>query len=401
MLRSEVTQIPFFDLRRQFAGLRSEVLAEIAAVCDEQHFILGARVEAFEAQAATVAGVSHAVGVSSGTDAELLILMSLGIGPGDAVITTPFTFFATAGCIARVGARPIFVDVDPVTLNLSVEGVADFLTCECVPTSHGLVTQRGLRVRAIIPVHLFGLCAALDPLRQLCDRYGLALVEDAAQAFGALYPSARGPRAAGSVGDAGFFSFYPTKNLGGFGDAGLAVTSDEGLARALRTCRNHGMDPRYIHRVIGGNFRMDAIQAAVLSRKLGEVERWSRRRWEIARHYRDVLAAVEGDFLRLPSEPYDDILGSRGHTYHQYVVRSPHRDALRVFLAERGVATEIYYPVALHQQPCFAYLGYRTGELPVAEQATREALALPIFPELTDEEVECVAQTVRGFFSKY
>lgn len=398
-LDSEVTQIPFFDLRRQFARLRSDLLADLAAVCDEQSFVLGPWVQAFEDQVKTVTGTLHAFGVSSGTDAELLILMSLGVGPGEAVITAPFSFFSTAGCIARVGAQPIFVDVDPHTLNLSADALENFLTCRCILTSRGLMTDAGRRVRAVIPVHLFGLCADLDRLRNLCDRYGIALIEDAAQAIGAVYPGRSGRRLAGSVGDAGFFSFYPTKNLGGFGDAGLAVTSNDELADKLRIGRNHGMEPRYYHHTIGGNFRMDALQAAVLSRKLRDLERWSTRRWQIAQRYREVLAPVEGRFLQLPAEPYRDTLGACGHIYHQFVIRSPKRDALRAFLTQRGIGTEVYYPVALHQQPCFAGLGYPSGALPVAEQAAGEVLALPIFPELTEEEVECVAQTVRSFFS--
>ncbi|MBV9998179.1 MAG: DegT/DnrJ/EryC1/StrS family aminotransferase [Verrucomicrobia bacterium] len=398
-LDSDVTQIPFFDLRRQFARLRSDLMAELAAVCDEQSFVLGPWVQAFENQVKAVTGTLHAFGVSSGTDAELLILMSLGLGPGEAVITTPLSFFSTAGCIARVGARPIFVDIDPQTLNLSADALEDFLTCRCILTSRGLMTDGGMRVRAVIPVHLFGLCADLDRLRNLCDRYGIALVEDAAQAIGAVYPGRSGRRLAGSVGDAGFFSFYPTKNLGAFGDAGLAVTSDDEMADKLRIGRNHGMDPRYYHHTIGGNFRMDALQAAVLSRKLRDLERWSTRRWQIAQRYREVLAPIEGRFLQLPAEPYRGILGACGHIYHQFVVRSPKRDALRAFLTERGIGTEVYYPVALHRQPCFASLGYQSGDLPVAEQAAGEVLALPIFPELTEEEVECVAQTVCSFFS--
>jgi dTDP-4-amino-4,6-dideoxygalactose transaminase len=399
ILDSEVRHIPFFDLRRQFARLRSDLLAELTAVCDEQTFVLGPWVQAFENKVKAVTGTSHAFGVSSGTDAELLILMSLGVGPGEAVITTPFSFFSTAGCIARVGARPIFVDINPQTLNLSADALENFLACRCILTSRGLMTDAGMRVRAVIPVHLFGLCGDLDPLRDLCDRYGIALIEDAAQAIGAVYPARSGPRPAGSVGDAGFFSFYPTKNLGGFGDAGLAVTSNDELAHKLRIGRNHGMEPRYYHPMIGGNFRMDALQAAVLSRKLRDLEGWSMRRWQIAQRYRDILAPVQGRFLQLPAEPYRGTLGACGHTYHQFVVRSPKRDALRAFLTGRGIGTEIYYPVALHQQPCFTNLGYQCGDLPVAEQASREVLALPIFPELMEEEVECVAQTVRSFFS--
>ncbi|HEY0792345.1 MAG TPA: DegT/DnrJ/EryC1/StrS family aminotransferase [Chthoniobacterales bacterium] len=392
-----MTPIPFFDLRRQFLDLRRDLLAEVTAVCDEQNFILGPRVRAFEEQVEQLTGATHAVGTSSGTDAELLILMSLGVGPGDAVVTTPFTFFATAACIARLGARPIFVDVDPGTLNLSVPALESFLEHHCRPAEHGLMTEGGLQVRAVIPVHVFGLCADLDGLQRACAPRGLTLIEDAAQAIGAVYPSGTGPCTAGSVGKAGFLSFYPTKNLGAFGDAGMALTSDPDLAERLRINRNHGMEPRYCHQTLGGNFRMDALQAAVLNRKLHELPRWSERRWRIAQRYHEVFEGLEA-LVQLPVEPYRETLGWQGHTYHQFVLRTACRDALRGFLTERGIGTEIYYPVPLHQQPCFAGISDSFGELPAAEQAAREALALPIFPELSDDEVDRIAYTVRRFF---
>jgi dTDP-4-amino-4,6-dideoxygalactose transaminase len=393
-----VTPIPFFDLRRQFADLRHDLLAEVSAVCDEQSFILGPRVRAFEERMEVLTGASHAIGTSSGTDAELLILMTLGVGPGDAVVTTPFTFFATASCIARLGARPIFVDVDPGTLNLSVQALEAFLECHCRAAEHGLMTEGGLQVKAVIPVHLFGLCADLDGLQRICAARGVALIEDAAQAIGSVYPSATGRYAAGALGKAGFLSFYPTKNLGGFGDAGLALTSDPALAEKLRINRNHGMEPRYRHQSVGGNFRMDALQAAVLSRKLRELGRWSERRWRIAQRYHEVLNGFQA-LVQLPVEPYRETLGWQGHTYHQFVLRTTHRDALRAFLTERGIGTEIYYPMALHQQPCFSCLDGPSSKLPVAERAAQEVLALPIFPELTDDEVDYVAYTVRSFFA--
>ena len=395
-----MTPIPFFDLRRQFIDLRGDLLAEITAVCDEQNFILGPRVRAFEEQVELLTGAAHAIGTSSGTDAELLILMSLGVGPGDAVVTTPFTFFATASSIARLGARPVFVDVDPATMNLSVQALEVFLEDCCRHTELGMMTDEGLQVRAVIPVHLFGLCADMDGLGRACAPRGVALIEDAAQAIGAVYPSAAGRFTAGSLGKAGFLSFYPTKNLGAFGDAGLALTSDPNLAARLRMNRNHGMEPRYYHETLGGNFRMDTLQAAVLSRKLRELARWSERRWRIAQRYHEVLNGFE-TLVRLPFEPYRETLGWQGHTYHQFVLRTPYRDALRAFLTERGIGTEIYYPMGLHQQPCFLGLGGPINELPVAEQAAREALALPIFPELTDDEVDRVAYTVQSFLASF
>ncbi len=398
-LFSFVTPIPFFDLGRQYRGLRADLLDGLEAVCERQLFVLGPHVEAFEADIQERFGVAHAFGTSSGTDAELLILLSLGVGPGDAVVTTPYTFFATAGSIARLGARPVFVDVDPATLNLSPPALEEFFSCRCAPTADGLVTDRGLRVRAVIPVHLFGLCADLDPIQASCDRHGVALVEDAAQALGSAYPSARGVRLAGSVGRAGFYSFYPTKNLGAFGDAGMAVTSDEALAERLRVFRNHGMEPRYVHHVLGGNFRMDALQAEVLGRKLPHLAGWCERRWAIAQRYREILQPLEGDGLTLPAEPYRGSVGSAGHTYHQYVLRTSRRDPLRAYLREQGIGTEVYYPRALHQQPCFASLGYLLGEFPVAERAAAECLALPIYPELSDAEVDRVGESVRAFFT--
>jgi len=323
--------------------------------------------------------------------------MALGIGPGDAVITTPFTFFATASTIVRVGAKPLFVDIDPETFGLSVPKLEEFLKTECVANESGVRTRDGLNVRAVIPVHLFGLCSDLAELGRLCDEWKLTLVEDAAQALGALFPNGDRHVAAGSVGAAGFFSFYPTKNLGAFGDAGLVVTSDSDLAKKMQIMRNHGMDPKYYHEVIGGNFRMDALQAAVLSRKFGYLENWSKRRWSIAQRYQGGLAGLR---IGLPVEPYHESCGWRGHIYHQFVIRAPQRDQLRAVLNEQGVGTEIYYPLPLHQQRCFQNLGYRTGDFPVAEQTAKECLALPIFPELTDDEQALVILRIREFFAR-
>jgi dTDP-4-amino-4,6-dideoxygalactose transaminase len=388
-----VTKVPFFDLHRQFRGLQSEIIDDLAEVCESQSFILGPKVVEFESRIAALAETNFSVATSSGTDAELLILMALSIGSGDGVITTPFTFFATAGTVVRVGAKPIFVDIDPATFNLSVPKLEEFLEKNCVTTDSGTVTRDGVKIRAVVPVHLFGLCCDLPELRRVCDRWQLILIEDAAQALGASYPEGATLKKAGSVGVAGFFSFYPTKNLGAFGDAGMVVTDDTGLAAKMRALRNHGMEPRYYHHFVGGAFRMDAIQAAVLLRKLAYLEKWSRRRWELAQRYRMELSGLE---IVLPTEPY--ACGWEGHIYHQFVIRTPERNRLRAFLAEQGIGTEIYYPLALHQQPCFESLGYKTGDLPVAEQAASECLALPVFPELTDEEQALVILRIGEFF---
>jgi dTDP-4-amino-4,6-dideoxygalactose transaminase len=389
-----VTKVPFFELRRQFRLLRDEILAELTEVCDTQSFILGPKVEALERSLTTVTGASSAVGTSSGTDAQLLILMAMGVGPGDAVVTTPFTFFATAGCIARLQATPVFVDIDPETFNLDPDELAAFFEKNAVWRGEELYTSEGQRIRAVIPVHLYGLCCDMDRLAEVCRHYRVPIVEDAAQAIGAQYPSKNGINYAGSFGLASFFSFYPTKNLGAFGDAGLAATSDESLAKKLRIYRNHGMDPRYYHQHVGGNFRMDAFQAAVLLKKLPYLEGWSKRRWAIAQLYKKLLP----DQVRTPVEPYSTLLGERGHIYHQFVVRVPDRNRLKEFLAEKGIGTEIYYPVALHRQDCFAGLGYRQGDFPNAEKAVEECLALPIFPELSDDEADFVAGAIREFY---
>ena len=392
-----MTKVPFFDLHRQFEALRTEILDDVAQVCESQTFILGPKVAELEERIAAFSGAKFGIGTSSGTDAQLLILMALGIGPGDAVITTPFTFFATASTVVRVGAKPLFVDIDPATLNFSVAKLEEFLTTECVADESGVRTRDGLNVRAVIPVHLFGLCSDLAGFRRLCDQWKLILIEDAAQALGALFPDGDRQIKAGSVGAAGFFSFYPTKNLGAFGDAGMVVTNDLDLAKKLQVMRNHGMDPKYYHEVVGGNFRMDALQAAVLLRKFGYLESWSKRRSSIAQRYH---SGLKGLGIGLPVEPYHESCGWQGHIYHQFVIRTPQRDQLRAALNEQGIGTEIYYPLPLHEQRCFQNLGYRTGDFPIAEQTAKECLALPIFPELTDDEVDLVILRMREFFAR-
>jgi dTDP-4-amino-4,6-dideoxygalactose transaminase len=394
---NRVTKIPFFDLKRQFDPLREEILSELADVCDSQVFILGPKVEALESEIAKLCGADCAIGTSSGTDAELLILMALGIGPGDAVVTTPFTFFATAGCVTRLGARPIFVDIDPKTFNMAPDRLAELFATQCAEDEEGLKTRDGLRIRAVLPVHLFGLACAMDELRDICRKYRVPIIEDAAQAIGAEYCSRSGVEKIGSIGDYGFLSFYPTKNLGAFGDAGIVVTRRADMSRRMKVLRNHGMEPRYYHRLVGGNFRLDALQAAILLKKLPHLHNWSKRRWQIAQQYKRELASLEPT-IELPVEPFADRLGSRGHIYHQFVIRTSKRNELRDYLSAAGIGTEIYYPVALHRQECFAELEVST--LPEAERAANEVLALPIFPELTEDEILIVAEAVKRFFRK-
>jgi len=392
-----VTYIPFFDLRRQFRTLREEILDEIVVVCDSQAFVLGPKVEMLEERISSLCGGRYAVGMSSGTDAELALLMGMGVGPGDAVVTSPFTFFSTGGCIARLGAKPIFVDIDPGTFNLSSARLEEFFARECRQEQGGLRMPEGSLVKAVIPIHLFGLCCAMDQILSLCRPLGIPVIEDSAQAFGAEYPSSQGNKRAGGMGEFAFLSFYPTKNLGAFGDGGMALTKDSAAAERLKIIRNHGMEPKYYHEMIGGNFRLDALQAAILLKKLPYLEAWSRRRWEIAQHYRRDFRDLAPQ-LRSPAEPFAESIGERGHTYHQFVVRTVRRDELREHLKNLGIETEVYYPVPLHRQKCFATAN--TKPYPESELAASEVLALPIYPELTDAEIEIVAEGVVSFFKK-
>jgi dTDP-4-amino-4,6-dideoxygalactose transaminase len=389
------TKVPFFDLRRQFQPLRSEILRGLAEVCDRQTFILGEEGRALEKALERKFG-GLAVSTSSGTDAQTLILMALGIGTGDAVLTTPFTFFSTASTVVRLGATPIFVDIRQDTNTLDPAKLRAYLECNCVKTSRGLLTKEGLTLRAVVPVHLFGLCCEMAPILDTCREFDLPVIEDAAQAIGAKYPGPDRVENAGTMGEFGFFSFYPTKNLGAFGDAGMVLCRTEEMAEKIKILRNHGMNPRYRHEQIGANFRMDELQARVLLHKLPYLDDWSRRRWENAQILKSRLRELPG--LILPAEPYEQICGSQGHTYHQFVIRTPVRDALREFLDHQGIGTEIYYPWCLHQQPCFRERFARGAEgLPVSEKSAAESLALPIFPELTEEEINSVAATIQEF----
>ena len=369
--------VPLLDLDAQYRPLRSELLAAIARVCDSGRFIMGPEVEGLERELAAALEVEHAIGVSSGTDAILATLMALGIGPGDEVITPTYSFFATAGCVSRLGATPVLVDIDSVTCNVDPDAVRQALSP---------------RTRAILPVHLYGLCADMDPLLRVASDAGVPVVEDACQAIGARY---RG-RQAGSMGLAGCFSFFPSKNLGAFGDGGLVTTNDPALAREVRLLRNHGAEPKYFHERIGGNFRLDALQAAVLRVKLPHLPAWTAARRRNAVRYAGLFreAELEGR-VTLPVEPegYE-------HIYNQYVIRVPERDALRAHLTERQIGTEIYYPVPFHLQACFADLGYGPGAFPRAEEAAATTLALPIYGELTAAQqgavVDAIASALRS-----
>jgi dTDP-4-amino-4,6-dideoxygalactose transaminase len=386
-------RVPLLDLKTQYAQFRSEALAAIESVCASQHFILGENVRAFESKIAEYCGAAHAVGVSSGTDALLLALMALGIGAGDEVITSPFTFFATAGAIARTGARPGFCDIEPNTFNLSPSAVQHFIDESCVASGAGLVRRTtGARVRALMPVHLYGQAADMDALTALARRHDLAVIEDAAQAIGT--ETADGARV-GSLGDIGCFSFFPTKNLGAFGDAGLCTTQDAALAERMSVLRVHGGQPKYFHALIGGNFRIDELQAAVLRVKLKYLDEWTEGRQRNAAFYDEAFADPSlAARLAAPKR-----LARGRHIYNQYVVRAERRDALRAFLTERHIGTEIYYPVPLHLQECFAYLGHARGDFPHSERAAAETLALPVYPELSREQLGAVVAAITEFYA--
>jgi len=366
--------VPLLDLQAQYAPIRDEVLAAITRVCDSQRFIMGPEITSLEHELAALIGVKHAVAVSSGTDAILLALMALGIGPGDEVVTTTYSFFATAGCIARVGAKPVLVDIDPVTYNIDTSAVEAAITP---------------RTRAIMPVHLYGLSADMDPILRAAEKAGVAIVEDAAQAIGSVYHG----KPAGGMGQFGCFSFFPSKNLGAFGDAGLVTTNDAALAKRAELLRMHGMEPKYYHQLVGGNFRMDALQAAVLRVKAPHLAAWTEARRLNAKRYATLFReAGLLDRLVLPVEP-----PGLHHIYNQFVIRVPHRDDLKAFLDGRGIGNEIYYPVPFHLQQCFADLGYVRGTFPHAERAASQTIAIPIYSEISIEQQQAVVSAIAEF----
>ena len=385
--------VPMLDLQRQYQQIRKDILAAMERVCSSQQFILGPEIEALEREIAALTGAVSAVGCASGTEALWLALVAAGVRPGDSVITTAFSFFASASAIVRAGATPVFVDVDPGTLNLDATLVDRQLRA----------TQRE-NLRAILPVHLYGQCADMDAFDRIAQEFGVAIVEDAAQAIGAEWSG----RGAGSLGVTAAFSFYPTKNLSAYGDAGIATTSRPEMAEHMRQLRNHGSPRRYYHNEFGWNGRMDAIQAAVLRVKLPHLADWNQRRRQHAATYDQLFASSALTSNQASNQPSNEScapvrLLSRSpqakHVFHQYVIRAQRRDELRQFLAERKIGSEIYYPLPLHLQPVFSYLGLKAGDMPVSEQAAREVLALPMFPELTEAEIGWVVESIAEFYS--
>ena len=396
-----VAGVPALDLKRQYAEIQAEVRASIDRVCASQQFVLGPEVEALEAEVAAYVGAKYAVGCASGTDALWLALAATGIAPGDRVITTPFSFFASASSIMRAGALPVFVDIDPETLNLDASQVRTIVERE--------IRNKDTKVQALLPVHLYGQCADMTAFQTLAAEYGIALIEDAAQAIGAKWDG----KSAGSIGLAAAFSFYPTKNLSAYGDAGMVTTNDSAAADHMRRLRNHGSPERYLHTEFGWNARMDAIQAAVLRVKLKHIDDWNARRRNHAETYTHFLQEAGLIAQQTSSNPTTaNSTKSAGfpaqmlstsphafHIFHQYVIRAKRRDELRTFLKSRGIGSEVYYPIPLHLQPVFAYLGYQEGDLPEAERAAKEVLALPMFPELMQEEIDAVVGTIADFYS--
>lgn len=397
-LEKQTHPVPLLDLKAQYAAIRNELREAIDRVADSQQFILGPEVEAFESEVAAYSQCAYGVGVSSGTDALLVALMAINVGPGDEVITTPYSFFATAGAIARLHARPVFVDCDPLTYNINPTQV------------EGAITER---TRAIIPVHLFGQMADMNPIMEVARRHNLLVIEDAAQAIGSEYEGRR----AGTIGDMTCFSFFPSKNLGGFGDGGMVMTNSDELAAQIKLLRNHGYAPKYHNKVVGGNFRLDAIQAAVLRVKLKYLDGWTEKRQQNSATYRRLFenaelsiqphipgvtnAASQGEAVNQLDKMSGVVLPFEApnmrHIYNQFIIRSGRRDALLAHLKERRIGTEVYYPLPLHVQECFAPLGYRAGDFPMSERAASETLALPIYPELTESMMVAVVHAIAEF----
>jgi len=376
------TKVPFFDLSVQFKSVEDEIKSAVDEVFQSQQFIMGPQVQVLEKTIAQYCRTPYAIGVASGSDALLLSLMALGIGTGDEVLIPPFTFFATGGAVSRVGATPVFVDINQVTYNMDPSKIDEKITP---------------RTKAIIPVHLFGQCADMDPLLKIAKKKNLFVIEDAAQALGAKYKPKAGSegRLAGQIGDLGCFSFYPTKNLGAFGDAGMIVTNNSELAEKVRLLRVHGSQPKYFHKAIGINSRLDTLQAAILLVKFKYLEKWTTERQKKAERYQllfqDLSSSVNG--FKLPTIQYQN-----RHIFHQYVIRVPERDRLKIFLTEEGIGTDIYYPVPLHLQECYSFLKYHRGDLPNSEKASEEVLALPIYPELTEDQQTLVVDQIKEFY---
>ena len=378
--------IPLLNLKEQYEAIKEEIIAATMEVYQSQRFILGPKVEELERKIAAYAKVKYAVGVSSGTDALLISLMSAGIGPQDLVITSPYTFFSTAGSIARLGAIPVFVDIDHLTYNIDPEKLEKRIS--------ELNAEERSRLKAILPVHLFGQCADMDDIIAIARSLGILIIEDAAQAIGAEYMSSDGSlRRAGSMGNYGCFSFFPSKNLGSFGDGGMVTTNDEEAFQRLKIMRVHGSQPKYYHKVIGGNFRFDALQAGILLIKFRYLEQWTEKRRKNARIYRELFARKGTEGIELPFE------GKGRHIYNQFVIKiHQKRDELKRYLTNQGIGCEIYYPVPLHIQECFLYLGYRPEDCPVSLEAAAKTIALPIYPELREEQIEYIVEKISSFY---
>lgn len=367
-------KIPMLDLSEQYSTMRDDIIKALDEVMSSSQFILGSHVKQIEASVAEFVNAKHGIGVANGSDAIHIALDACGVKQGDEVITTPFTFFATAGAIARAGATPVFVDIDPVTFNIDPAKIEEAIT---------------ERTKAIIPVHLYGQSADMDPILEIAKKHGLAVVEDAAQAIGAEYKGKK----VGEMGDATTYSFFPTKNLGAYGDGGMVVTNDAELAEKMRIIRVHGSKPKYYHQVLGYNSRLDEMQAAILNIKLPHLGKWGENRRERAAYYTEKLNEKLSEYITTPKE-----VEGNYHVFHQYTLRVEKRDELQAFLKENGVASMIYYPVPLHIQPVFANLGYKEGDFPISEKAAKEALSLPMFPELKQEQQDYVIETIEKFF---
>jgi dTDP-4-amino-4,6-dideoxygalactose transaminase len=388
--------VPLFDLSRFDPQVDAGMEKAVLRVLRHRNYILGSEVTALEKEIETFLGGGHAIGVSSGTDALLALLLARGIAAGDAVITTPYTFFATASCIHRVGAEILFCDIEPATFLMSPKSLRQ-VTSQLTQDSDGSFrTAKGNRLRAIMPIHLFGTCCEMESINAIAADYGVPVIEDAAQVLGTDYPGTHGSIKAGRIGEMSYFSFYPSKNLGAAGDAGMAVCRDADFAEKVRCIRNHGMEERYFHRMVGGNFRLDGIQAAVLRAKLPFLDGWNAARRANASLYREAFTkAGLLDQITLPVEPYASSGLRDHHIYHQYVIRLPKRDQVQAFLTTQKIGSAIYYPLPLHLQECFSYLGHQLGDFPESERAAQESLALPIFPGLRGEEINEVVEGIR------
>jgi len=378
MSEHKITSVPLLDLKAQYASIKDEIDPTVQEVIESQYFILGPKVKKFEAHVADYVNAKYALGVSSGTDALLLALMALGVQPGDEVITTTYSFFATAGCISRLNAVPVFVDIDPQTYNIDTAQIEDKITD---------------KTKVIIPVHLYGQAADLNPIMEIAKRYNLKVIEDGAQAIGTEDTVGR---RVGSIGDIGCFSFFPSKNLGGFGDGGMVTTNDPELFQTLTYMRNHGAHPKYYHKMIGGNFRLDAIQGAVLDVKLKHLDDWTAARQQNADYYdKEFKRLGLSKHIKLPTR-----ISGRRHIFNQYIIQIEKRDNLLAHLKSKNIGSEVYYPVTFNNQECFAYLGYKKGDFPIAERAAAETMAIPIYPELTREQQDYVLDAIVEFYKK-